>query len=230
MFSRAIYTDRNLEIIRNLREDGKLSLWLFFCTAKENNKSSHFTREQFNDIGYSKSTVRLRLRQLKENDWCFVTKNGKIVLKSYTEIAGWYDVSLRKTQRIKYYGDSLKEVVARAAGKYTINNIHKQQKHLLKGEKERYKTTFSQCYTEGVCLSVCWLQEVLGFKTKKSGTNYFKFMQYKLNLIERGEQKQEFLGHVKNIGVECMKELDNVYLSKKGGVYKCSCKLIRTVK
>lgn len=230
MLKRTIYTDKNLEIIRQMRDNGLLSLWQFFCTAKDSNRSSHFIRSQFNDIGYSKSTVRLRLRELKQYDWAYTTKSGKIILRSYKKVAESYGVSLKIKQRKIYKGDTLKETVARASAVYVINNIHFQQIHLIKGDKARYKAKFAQSYTDGVCLSVEYLTQLLGFKTKSSGSNYFSFMENKLKLIARDEQRQMFIGNVKNVGIDVLRELPNAYLSKKGGIYECYCKRIKVLK
>jgi hypothetical protein len=229
MHKRVLYTDSRLELLRQLREDKLLSLYVFLCTAKESKPDSHFIRSDFYNIGYSKSTVRLRLRQLKENGWAFETKNNKIILLSYKKIAASYGVAMDKHKRKRYYGDSLKELLARASSVFVIHNIHLQQKHLLNGEKARYKPTFAQCYTQGVCLSVRWMRDVLGFKTATSGTNYLKYMQEELCVIERRKPNDEYLGNVKNVGIEVLKNIENCYLSQKGGIFKRKCCLIKTV-
>ena len=229
MPTKTIYTDSKLEIIRQMRCNGLLAVWKFLCTAKEKQKDSYFTYEQLKHIGYSNSAVKKHLKRLKELGWAFTTKNGKIVLKSYQKIAIEYGVDMPFRKRRKYSGETQKEILARASSVYAIYNIHKQQKHLLKGSKERYKATFSKCYTEGVCLSVNWLQGVLGFKTKSSGSNYFIYMEEQLKVLKRAKQHHEYIGNVKNVGIDALRELPNAYLSKAGGIYECKPKLIKTV-
>lgn len=187
--NRALYTDKDLELVATLKKEGKLSLYIFLCSIKDVHKDKLVTYKQRDElhkkIKYSKSSIKKNFTKLVEAGWADKEPKG-YYLKSYGKIALELGVNSQYRKFRKVRGKTTRELVARASFCYIENNLKAQQKKVL-GTTHCRKNKLSdivRCYDENVMFTVRKLSKLVGYSSAMSGTNLFKEMEY-LGLIAR---------------------------------------------
>ena len=196
MQKRSIYTDKDLELIRVLRKEGTLSLYIFLCSVKRTRKKcnilTHSEKKALhNAIKYSKVSIRSNFKRLCDAGWATKTKGG-YYLKSYGKIAKENGVFSQYNRFRKVEGKTNKELLARVGAIYIGNNLKAQQRKIL-GQAHCRNNKVSDvilCYDENVCFTVRKLAKLMGYTTPMSGTNLFREMEYH-KLLRRKQVNSE---------------------------------------
>ena len=209
MIGRTLYYDRDLSLIRGLRADGKLSMYIFLCSIKQAQTKDHSLSFQdfktaYTKCGYSKDTVRKYMNKLVELGWANKShKDGSVYLVSYKKVAASYGLNLRRPKRV--YGKTQKELLARAACIYLERNAKAQAKKVFKVKKTKTVKLVQSYDDTGVLgVSVRYASKLVGYKSARSGSSCFNTM-VKLGMIQRKHR----------IGIVCHVSEFNEYLAKE---------------
>lgn len=189
MGKRVLYYNRDLSLIRKLRSEGKLSMYIFLCSVKQSQTKDHALsfqdfKKAYLKCGYSKATVRVYMNRLVELGWANKSAvDGSIYLMSYKKVAAEYGANLKFPKKV--YGKTQKELLARASCIYLEVNAKAQAKKVFKVKKTMtVKIVQSYDNTGQLGTSVRYLSKLVGYKSARSGSNCYKEM-VRLGMIER---------------------------------------------
>lgn len=199
MRKRVLYYNRDLSLVRALKADKKLSLFIFLCTIKKaQGKDDKLTFQEAKTahlkIAYSRQTIRKYINDLVDVGWANKSyKNGDVYFKSYRKIASDYGLKIRHPKKV--YGKTQKELIARASCIYLEKNAKAQVKELYtKKTTKVVEIVRSFDNTGKVGVSVRYLSDLVGYSSPKSGSNCFNEMQ-KLGMVKR-KRRDEVVCHV----------------------------------
>lgn len=224
MKGRALYYNRDLSLVRALKDDGKLSMYIFLCSIKQAQTKDHKLSFQdfknaYTECGYSKATVRKYMNELVELGWATKShKDGSIYLISYKRIASQYGASLRRPRRV--YGKTQKELLARAACVYLEINTRAQAVKVYKVKKAS-ATKIAQSYddTGNLGVSVRYAAKLVGYKSARSGSNCFNEM-VRLKLAKR-KNRVEVICHISEFNEYLAKEYNGrLFIDKRDKMVK----------
>jgi hypothetical protein len=198
---KTLRTDSHLTIIRKVKQDNAFALWVWFCTVRSvhTTKSVHGSALR-NFPEFSRSTNTKSIKHALKKGWLhFDASNDRYYFKSMYTIAEEYKVPVKKLKEFK--GDTLLELLARAAGKYLEKNI--TQQHIKEGnytreDKVSIKSKHNRCFHDDVVFSTRSLCELVGYNSTFAATKLFREAE-RLGIIKR-KRRYKYLGDVVTVG------------------------------
>jgi len=186
--------DNNIEFIKRLNSETKLTLWILFDRLKYHKLTvGGFLPKKYystvcKSLNISDSKLRKGLSAMAKLGWVNKTYTG-YQFQSWRLIPELYDVEIKK---LIFKGENKADLINKATAKYVKKNLLKQFYTVNKKMTDNWLTNNAEAKLQesDYTLSVRHIASIFGFKSAMTGSRIEKRMvKKKLIKIERQQQE-----------------------------------------